>query len=384
MHKRLRSGETLFHEGDPGDCAYLIERGRIAIQREQDGRPYTLSELGPGACFGEMALLSQQPRMASAVACEPTVLSVITDAHLHERLQRSDPLVRHLLQLTLQRYRQTLGEEDARLPQLNLALEKIADADEAMALDRVRTENALIQALDRDEFELHFQPIVRLSDRVTAGFEALLRWNRPGHGRVAPDLFIPVAEDSHIIAEIGRWVIRSGAAAHARLAAQYEAPLSQDFSVSVNLAARQFQDGGLSTCIAEALAQNSLEPRRLRLEVTESQLLDSWDDTLRILKAARDLGCRIAIDDFGTGHSSLAYLSRLPVDTLKIDKAFLTDLMVDEASRQIVRGIAALAHSLGMSFIAEGGETAEQIELLGELGVEYVQGYYFGRPFALN
>ncbi len=382
FHKIIAADEVLFREGEIGQCAYLIDRGRIAIVLEQNGESQTLSELGPGECVGEMALISNQPRMASAIAKEITTLTVITREHLHERLQQSDPFVRHLLQLTLQRYRQAMGQE--HVPVLSEFAGTMENDDESLALSRMRTEQALVEALHNRELVLFFQPIVRLRDRVTTGFEALLRWQHPGEGLIAPDAFIPVAEDSHIIKEIGRWTITDACRCRKHLASQWEGRLDPDFTVSVNIAARQFSDRQLLPCIRQALLRHELPAEHLRLEITESQVLNNWDQALNVLLQARALGCRIAVDDFGTGHSSLAYLNRLPVDTLKIDKVFLQDFLTDDASRKIIAGIAALAQCLGMSFIAEGGETEEQIELLESLGVEQVQGYYFGRPFALD
>ncbi len=379
LRTSLVKDEVLFHEGESGECAYVIESGRILIVHDVDGEPETLGVLEPGEYFGEMALVSQQPRMASAIAAEDCILTVVTRKHLEERLAKSDPLVRHMLHLTLRRYREALNQGFIEQPSGTTAT-----ADEELAINRMRTEQALLQALENDEFLLYFQPIVRLADRVTTSFEALLRWNKPGSGLVAPNLFIPIAEDSHIIEKLGHWIIDEGCRCRAELARQYDQPLAEDFTVSINLAARQFQDPELVNNIARSLNKHALDPSTIRMEVTESQIMEDLAHTLTVLQGIRSTGCQIAIDDFGTGHSSLAYLSRLPVDTLKIDKAFLMDAMSDESTQKIIAGVAALAHSLGMGFIAEGGETEEQIQLLQGLGVEQVQGYYFSKPFPLT
>lgn len=368
----------LFREGDSGDAAYLIDRGRIAILREQDGQTVRLGEIGAGECVGEMALISNEPRLASAQAMEDTRLTVITRRHLDERMQRSDPLVRHLLQIVLKRYRQSLGQFSD--PQ-NL---KPNQQDEVDAIDRMRTEHALSAALEKHEFVLYFQPIVRLQDRVTAGFEALLRWRKPDGQLIAPDLFIPVAEESHIIEAIGQWIIQEACRCRALLPASWHMPLDPDFSISINLAARQFPDPQLIPTIRQSIHEYGLKAKHIRVEVTESQILENWDQALSVLTDIRQFGCQVAIDDFGTGHSSLAYLNRLPVDTLKIDKEFLQDMLTDKGSRSIIAGMARLASDLGLSFIAEGAETEEQVDALQALGVEHVQGYFFGRPFGLD
>lgn len=376
----LSANELLFREGQSGQFAYLIERGRMAILREQDGEYQVLSELGAGECIGEMALISHDPRMASAMALDETVLTVITREHLAERMAHSDPLIRHLLQLTLKRYRNSMGQTllDPSSTQDLAYLD-----DEQQAMQRMRTEHALSLALNNQELELHYQPIVRLSDQITTGFEALLRWRRDDGQLMAPDLFISVAEESRVIEKIGHWIIDEGSLARTRLAQCYDAPLSEDFYVSVNLAARQFTDAALPVVVKDAITRHQLKPRQLQMEVTESQLLENREQAVAMLEQLRELGCRVALDDFGTGYSSLAYLNRLPVDALKIDKMFLDDMLNDEASRKIIAGMARLARDLGLGFIAEGAETQAQIEALNALKVEHVQGFFFGRPFAL-
>lgn len=377
--KHLKAHEVLFREGDVGECAYVVEQGRISIVRDNQGDAQELSQLGPGECLGEMALISLQPRMASAIACEDSVLTVVTPEHLSERLARSDPLIRHLLQLTLRRYQQVMGGDAVPAAILTADL-----SDEALALQRMRTENQLINALENEELELYFQPIINLEDRITAGFEALLRWQKPGEGLVAPDLFIPIAEESHIIELIGQWIIEEACRCRQELAKSWPDPLKPDFSVSVNLAARQIPDTELLPCIRSAMLRHDVQPHTLRLEVTESQIMENFGHAMSVLRAIKDLGCRVAIDDFGTGHSSLAYLNRLPVDTLKIDKAFLDNMLNDASSQKIIGGVAQLAKSLGMTLITEGAETKEEVDMLQQLGVEQVQGYYFGKPTSLR
>lgn len=375
----IAAQDMLFREGDVGDAAYLVDQGRIAILRERNGQSEKLGEIAAGECVGEMALISNDARLASAQALEDTRLTVITRQHLDERMAHSDPLVRHLLQIVLKRYRQSLGQFPAA------GMQAISDQqDETLAMQRMRTEHALSHALKHGEFVLYFQPIVRLADRVTAGFEALLRWRKPDGQLIAPDLFIPVAEESCIIESIGQWIIHEAARRRAQLPAAWDQPLDADFSISINLAARQFRDPQLVSTIGDAIEQNQLKPQHLRMEVTESQIVENWQQALAILRQIKAMGCKVAIDDFGTGHSSLAYLNQLPVDTLKIDKAFLQDMLTDSASRSIIGGMVRLASDLKLTFIAEGAETEAQIQTLQSLGVEHVQGFYFGRPFGLD
>ena len=237
----------------------------------------------------------------------------------------------------------------------------------------VKMEQDLALALDRSEFLLVYQPIIKLADLTTAGFEALIRWQSPIHGFVSPLNFIPVAEDSGLIVPIGRWILREGCAALARIAP------TGDVFMNINLSGRQLMGPGLSEAVAAGAREAPMDPRRIKLEVTESLLMDDFEKAIRVLAEQRAAGFRVAIDDFGTGYSSLSYLHRLPVDTLKIDQTFIARLIEDEPTRKIVYAMGTLAQKLGMDVVAEGVETAAQARMLREMGFEYAQGYYFSR-----
>ncbi len=244
------------------------------------------------------------------------------------------------------------------------------------SLERVQLLNGLRRALPAGELQLHFQPQLRLADRQLLGAEALLRWNSAQFGAVAPDRFIPLAEESGLIEGIGDWVLSRccevlrdwQAAGHGRL------------RIAANLSARQFRSGQLALHLARELAACGLDASALELEVTESVLLDRDGRTREQLFALKDLGVSLAIDDFGTGYSSLSYLRRFPVDVLKIDRSFVHDLGRDADADALVRAIVGMAHAMKLSVVAEGVETVEQETLLRELGCESAQGWLFGRP----
>ncbi len=215
-------------------------------------------------------------------------------------------------------------------------------------------EQDLRKALAAGEFELHYQPVVNLASNEISGFEALIRWNHPEKGMVAPATFIPLAEEIGFIVPIGEWVIRQACAT----AAQWPG----DLHVAVNLSAVQFRSPGLMQVIVGALATSGLRPTRLEIEITETVLLQNKETTLALLHQLRALGIRIAMDDFGTGYSSLTYLQCFPFDKIKIDRSFVKDITENPGSLTIVRAVAALANGMGMTATAEGVETSEQLD----------------------
>jgi diguanylate cyclase (GGDEF)-like protein/PAS domain S-box-containing protein len=246
------------------------------------------------------------------------------------------------------------------------------------ALTHLRLEVALRQAVEREEFELHYQPIVDLETGILTGFEALTRWRHPRRGLVAPSEFIPVAEQTGLILPIGRWAIHEAVAQLKRW--RDASPELPPLSMSVNLSGRQLADPRLLEEIAAALERNEVPPEALRLELTESVLMDNAETVLRILETLRSTGVRIWVDDFGTGYSSLSYLHRFPVDGLKIDKAFVDVLDGGEQGAAMIRTIVGLAQALGVDVIAEGIEQRFQADQLLRLGCMRGQGYYFARP----
>lgn len=243
-------------------------------------------------------------------------------------------------------------------------------------VERLELINALVGALGRDELYLDYQPQFSLTDRRLTGFEALLRWRHPGAGIIAPDRFVPLAEETGLIVPIGRWVIEQACHQGALWATS-----QPSLTVSVNLSARQLRDAGLVGDVRAALSSSGLRPDRLVLEVTESVLMDDAGRGREVLAELKAAGIKLAIDDFGTGYSSLTYLRQLPVDILKIDKSFVDPLRdLDGEGPAFVATIIALAHDLGLATVAEGLEHSEQQAALTRLGCDQAQGYLLGRP----
>ncbi|HEX8352756.1 MAG TPA: EAL domain-containing protein [Pyrinomonadaceae bacterium] len=248
--------------------------------------------------------------------------------------------------------------------------------DRAMELLQIETD--LRRAITRKEFFLNYQPIVDLETGKVSSFEALVRWRHPERGLVMPGEFVPVAEETGLIVPLGLWVLNE-ACRQVRLW-QKQGLAGEGVTVSVNLSSRQFSQADLIEQVSSALRDSGLRASNLKLEITESMVMENIDTAIGMLAQLRALGVGLSIDDFGTGYSSLSYLHRFPIDTLKIDRSFVTQMTDNAENAEIVRTIVTLARSLDMDVIAEGVETREQLRQLGALGCDYGQGYLFSRP----
>jgi diguanylate cyclase (GGDEF)-like protein/PAS domain S-box-containing protein len=246
------------------------------------------------------------------------------------------------------------------------------------ALARLEFESELREAIGRDELVVHYQPIVELDGARISEVEALVRWQHPVRGSISPMDFIPIAEETGLIVPLGQWVLEQACRQVAAWQVRY--PMIPPLTVSVNLSPRQFENRGLLDDVKRALTQSGLAPTSLKLEITESTIMRDVEATVSTMGQLKALGVHLAIDDFGTGYSSLAYLKRLPLDVLKIDRSFVSGIGLDREDRAIVKAIISLAKSLKLSVTAEGIETEEQSSLLREWACEQGQGYYFARP----
>ncbi len=253
-------------------------------------------------------------------------------------------------------------------------------AMQATVEQRAALESDLRHALEERQLALHYQ-IQFNNDGHVRGAEALLRWIHPQRGQVAPSDFVPLAEDTGLILPIGEWVLQT---ACEQLRQWEQNPAGRDLKLAVNISARQFRQAGFVDQVRATLERSGADPTRLKLELTESLVLDDIDDTIRKMSALKALGCRFSLDDFGTGYSSLAYLRSLPLDELKIDQSFVRDITLDSNDDAIVRAIIAMAHSLGLDTVAEGVETEAQKLFLHQHGCNAFQGYLFGRPVAIE
>ncbi len=250
----------------------------------------------------------------------------------------------------------------------------------ATSAERIAMESELRHAIERDELFLQFQPCVDAVTLQTIGVEALVRWRHPDRGLIPPDRFIPIADESGLIVDIGEWVLQQAC----RQARAWHDQGYGDLSISVNVSAVQFGQPRLLDVVKRALADSGLRPQALTLEITESVIMHDAESAVGMLRALKHMGVRLSIDDFGTGYSSLSYLRRFPIDILKIDKSFVSSLGVNEEDSAIVHTIMALAKSLRLMTIAEGVETARQVELLQKAQCDRFQGFHFSRPVDID
>ncbi len=241
---------------------------------------------------------------------------------------------------------------------------------------RAQVEQALHEALDSGQISLAYQPQINLATGLVSGAEALMRWNHPEHGTLSPGEFIPIAESSGMITELGTWALREAC----RQAIRWNEAGLSNLTIAVNVAVAQFKSSDVPKIVAEVLAETGLPPAQLELEITESGVMQDITDANAILRALRDIGVKLAIDDFGTGYSSLSYLRSMPVDRLKIDRSFITDAPEDQDAASIATTIVNLAQNLRLEVIAEGVETEAHARFVKDIGCDTAQGYYYGMP----
>jgi EAL domain-containing protein (putative c-di-GMP-specific phosphodiesterase class I) len=268
-----------------------------------------------------------------------------------------------------------------RAKSLGKARYEVFDADmRAKVMARLQLETDLRGAVEREEFRNFYQPIVALDSGRIVGFEALLRWQHPTRGLLGPEEFIFVAEETGLIRELGWWNLRQAC----RQMSEWRASAHdhRDLIISVNLSAKQFLQQNLVEDIRKLLLELRLSPEALKLEITESTVMADPSGAVEMLQQIKSLGIRLAIDDFGTGYSSLSYLHRFPLDTLKIDRSFISEMHNDGEGMEIARTILPMAFNLQLDVVAEGVETIEQVTLLKKLHCKYGQGYYFSRPLS--
>ena len=250
------------------------------------------------------------------------------------------------------------------------------------AIRIMQLETDLRQAITNEEFVLYYQPIVSLKTKKLTGFEALVRWNRPGKGLVGPSEFISFAEDNGLINPIGSWVLRESCRQMREW--QDKFPHADALTINVNISGKQFSQPNFMDEIATVLRETSLAPSRLKLEITESVIMENADSAAAMLAELKALGSKLAIDDFGTGYSSLSHLHKFPIDTLKIDRTFVGRMDVSSEHAEIVRAILMLAHNLKMDVVAEGVETLAQLNQLDSQGCDFAQGYFLGKPLSVE
>jgi EAL domain-containing protein (putative c-di-GMP-specific phosphodiesterase class I) len=334
--------------------------------------------LKAGEIFGEVALLDQLPRTATVRTFEPTTLLRIERGLLLELLSRTDPVIRHLLELLLVRFRARSADPDT--PTGGEQQPLVQGEDHAAATLTLQLSHDLAHALENGQLALAYQPLVSLKDRSLVGFEALIRWQHPLIGCILPAKLIRLAEKTGQISAVGLWVLQRAI----RDWPELRAYCRNGGFISVNLSGQELAKPDIVVTIENLLASAGMPPQELKVELTETALIDDVTGVVEVLRALAQKGIAIALDDFGTCYSGFDYLKLLPISGLKIDKSFVLELDSSTRSRELVQTSLQLARSLGLQAIAEGVETAAIAAELAELGCDIAQGFYFARPMSLQ
>lgn len=374
IRRELFAGEVLYQQGEPSDCAWLIERGAVELVSINGRRESRRGVLGPGELIGEIGLLDGSPRTDTATARGDTVLLAIEPEQFRERLDGGDAVVRALVD-SLLRYKQSVIASlppDAPLPAEDVACD---DPAERSGIEKIRLEAQLRDALDQGTLEVRYQPIYDMVAARVSGYEALVRWELPGRGPVSPAEFIKLAEETSLIVPVGEYVLERVIETLCALHRLGGTPLP---NIALNLSARQLVEPGTARAIIERVREARLPAGMLKLEVTESRMLD-YAPVAAVMQHCRAAGIPFALDDFGTGYSNLTHLHRLEFEYVKMDQAFARQMFDSARAMAIVEAVVAMAHGLGASVICEGVEDARQMHRLRELSVRYAQGYLIGQ-----
>ena len=372
---RLAAGDVLFREGDAPTTAFIVEEGRLEVRATQRGREVVLAVLGPGAIIGEMAVIDEAPRTATAVALTDCRLLALDRTQIAERIEASDPIIRALLQGTIQRYRSALAALQGQQRQV---AETVVAADEAAGVGKMRLESQLREALRGGGLDVRYQPLLDVAAGRVAGFEALVRWTHPERGPISPVEFVALAEETSLIVPVGEYVFDAACDAAARLIDAAGRPLF----VAVNVSARQLREPALLERVIARVDAAGLPRGSIKIEITESQMLEPalMEGFIALCHAH---GMKVALDDFGTGYSHLTQLHRLAFDTVKIDQAFVREMLVEPRSMALVEAIVAMAKGLEASIVVEGIESEAELDVLRRLRCDYAQGWLVGKPQTL-
>ncbi len=390
--KRYQKTQIIFSQGQEADCAYIIEQGSIRIEVDDGNKKNILAYLKEGEIFGEMAIIDGLARTASAIVEEDCLLTVIPKAQIEDRIQRADSVVKFLVLMLMNRVRNTLEHNNSQTPDILNIRELGIKIDEqtktgyettdvkSQVLEKIKLESELLDGISQGQFKMYFQPIIELRSGDVTGFEALVRWFHPTRGMVRPDHFIPVAEETSLIIPLGEWILRETCE---RTVQFLELTDNPDFFVSVNISGKQLVSSSFIPMLTSVTQMTGVAPRNLKLEITEGVMIEKKMSEVT-LNQCRNLGFKLALDDFGTGYSGLRYLKDFVVDTVKLDKSFVQQLLVNRKAAVMVESIINLANGLNIPVIAEGIEKEEQLNLLKTYRCHFGQGYYYSKPVAFE
>ena len=372
----LSINEILFSEGDSPTVAFLIESGEIEISTIRDGEILVLSKLMTGDLLGEMAVIDDAPRTATARALTDCVLFQIDRTQISERLASTDPIIRALLEGQLKRYRGALAAMQGK----KLSQDDGVTASETLGVGKIRLESQLREALNTGGLDVRYQPLLHVQSGKIAGYEALVRWNHPERGQISPVEFVALAEETSLIVPVGEYVFDTACAAVKTFIEHGADP--KPF-IAVNVSARQLSHPGLIERIVARVDAAGLPKGSLKVEITESQALN-YEMVEKVISLCHNHGIKVALDDFGTGHSHLTHLHKLAFDTMKVDQAFSRSMLEHPRSMAIVKAIVAMGKAIDADIVVEGIETEDMLQALRDLGCDYAQGYLIGKPQTLE
>ncbi len=378
----FKTGDIIMKQGDVGDCAYIIEKGKVEILVQgDDGIEKQVGTRSAGAMIGEMALIDKAPRTATIRAIEDCEFIAISAEDFVRRLEKSDPILKMAIRVILARYRDIWQKFSGNQGQQERAtaesIEQGYTAD-SQAINKVKLANELKGAFEREELFLCYQPIIDLEKGTPAGFEALMRWNHPERGFISPGVFIPVAEEIGFIHQLSIWALEESCKALKRI--EDELKIEEKLFMSVNFSGDDFVSENFAEKAKGIVSTAGILPSQIHVEITERVLAAEPDLTRDVLQACADNGMHISIDDFGTGYSSLSYLHQFPIKTLKIDRSFVVEMLKEQGSLALIQSIISLGKNMGMSIIAEGVEEDSEVDALKQSGCDMIQGFFFSKP----
>lgn len=378
------AGETIFREGEQGDCSYVIISGDVSVHKKRDDEQIKLAVLGANQIIGELGLISPGHRTASVTAITDCNLLLIEQSQFTRRRNELDPVMKMVFDVILMRFRTTLhsmGNEES-----DSSANTYVTKEMAKALSQLHLETDIRRGIAAGEFELHYQPIVCLKTGKLSGAEGLMRWNHPTKGLVAPSEFIPTAEAGNLIFDLTKIAIDQACQELQKcsLSSLKNVENINPLFVTLNVSGRDLEQDNFYERVCENLAQYGLQPGSLKLEVTETSLMKDVEACCEKLSNLKDRGVGIAIDDFGTGYSSMSYLAKLPLSTLKIDRSFIVEMSENPHSRKIINAILRLADELDLTVVAEGIESEDEASYLKEQKCTYGQGFLYSKAVPLK
>ncbi len=380
--RNFSAGDVLIRQGDKGECAYVIESGKVEIIIEHpDGAKSVVGTRGAGTIIGEMAIVDDSPRVATVRCIEDCQMLEISREDFSRRLHNADPVIQMIIQVIMTRYRdmlartKILGESATYPPPEELEKNFALKTD---AVEYIKIANEFKEAIENGQLELHYQPIINFATGKIAGFEALMRWDHPERGFISPGIFIPIAEETGLILSASGWALKEACSALKRI--EGSTGYTEDLYMSVNFSSTDFASENFVESVYNTLSSTDVAAKKVCLEITERILMSQPENARETLDMCCKAGMSIAIDDFGTGYSSLSYLHAFPVQYLKIDRSFVMDMNKNESSSSLVKSIVALSQNMKLKTVAEGVETREEGLLLREMGCDFAQGFYYARP----